>query len=68
MSTLKKGDKVEWETSQGKTNGTVTKKVTGEAKAGGHTAKASAKEPQFEVKSAKSGKIAIHKPASLHKA
>jgi hypothetical protein len=67
MSTLKKGDKVEWETSQGKTNGTVTRKVTGEAKAGGHTAKASAKEPQFEVKSAKTGKTAIHKPESLHK-
>lgn len=67
MSTLKKGDKVEWETSQGKTTGTVTKKVTGEAKAGGHTAKASAKEPQFEVKSAKTGKTAIHKPDALKK-
>ena len=67
MSTLKKGDEVEWKTSQGKTTGTVTKKVTGEAKAGGHTAKASAIEPQYEVKSDKTGKTAIHKPDALKK-
>lgn len=64
---LKKGDHVEWSTSQGKTTGTVTKKVTGTAKAGGHTAKASSGEPQYEVKSDKSGKTAIHKPDALKK-
>jgi hypothetical protein len=68
MSKLTKGDKVSWNTPQGKTEGTVTAKVTGTAKAGGHTAHASAEEPQFRVKSAKSGKTAIHKEAALKKA
>lgn len=62
---LKKGDHVEWNTSQGKTAGTVTKKVTSTAKAGGHTAKASSGDPQYEVKSDKTGKTAIHKPDAL---
>lgn len=64
---LKKGDPVEWNTSRGKTTGKVTRKVTGTAKAGGHTAKASSGEPQYEVKSDKSGKTAIHKPDALKK-
>ena len=64
---LKKGQHVEWETSQGKTAGTVTRKITGSAKAGGHTAKATPDEPQYEVKSDKSGKTAIHKPDALKK-
>lgn len=65
---LKVGDKVKWGTAQGETKGTVTKKVTGTAKVGGHTAKASKDEPQFKVKSDKSGKEAIHKPEELKKA
>lgn len=64
---LKKDDPVEWNTSQGKTTGTVTQKVTGTARAGGHTAKASPGEPQYEVKSDKTGKTAIHKPDALKK-
>lgn len=64
---LAKGDAVEWATPQGPTHGTVTRKVTGKAKAGGHTAQASSAEPQYEVKSAKSGKTAIHKPGALKK-
>lgn len=65
MATLKPGTKVKWDTPQGETQGTVTRKVTGSAKAGGHTAKASEAEPQYEVKSDKSGKTAIHKPDAL---
>ncbi|RZT36405.1 hypervirulence associated TUDOR domain-containing protein [Cupriavidus agavae] len=68
MPSLRKGDKVQWETSQGKTEGTVTRKVTGKARAGGHVAKASAAAPQYEVKSARTGKKAIHKPQALKKA
>ena len=64
---LKKGDTVEWSTSQGRTEGTVTRKVTGTAHAGGHTAKASPEAPQYEVKSDKSGKTAIHRPGLLRK-
>lgn len=68
MSELKKGDAVEWNTPQGPTRGTVTRKVTGEAHAGGHTAKASPDEPQYEVKSDKSGRKALHKAGALRKA
>lgn len=68
---LKKGDEVSWSTSQGRTEGTVTRKVTGTAHvggdSGGHTAKASKEKPQYEVESAKTGKKAIHKPGALHK-
>jgi hypothetical protein len=62
---LSKGDKVHWDTSQGETHGTVVAKVTGKAKAGGHTAKASKDEPQYRVKSSKTGKEAIHHPEEL---
>lgn len=66
MSTkLTKGSHVEWQTPQAKTTGTVTKKVTGAAKAGGHTAQATPDAPQYEVKSDKSGKTAIHKQSAL---
>ena len=64
---LKVGDGVTWETSQGETHGKVVKKVTRAEKAGGHTAKASADEPQYRVKSAKTGKEAIHRPEGLRK-
>jgi hypothetical protein len=65
--TLKAGDEVRWDTPQGETHGKVVKKVTGTAKAGGHVAKASKDDPQYEVKSAKSGKTAIHHPDALKK-
>lgn len=68
MTELKKGDGVSWNTSQGRTHGTVAREVTGEAQAGGHTAKASPDEPQFEVRSAKTGRKAIHKADALKKA
>lgn len=66
-SNLKAGDKVKWNTPQGETHGTVVKKETGTAKAGGHVAKATKADPEFRVKSAKSGKEAVHKPQALTK-
>lgn len=65
--TLKPGDKVRWDTPQGETHGTVTKKVTGTESVKGHTAKASKEHPEYKVKSDKSGKEAIHKPDALKK-
>lgn len=65
--TIKAGDKVEWGTSQGKTTGKVVKKETSTTKAGGHTAKATKDDPQYRVKSDKSGKEAVHKPDELKK-
>ena len=66
--TLKKGDKVEWDSSGGHSTGEVVEKVTETAKVKGHTAKATKDEPQYKVKSDKSGKTAIHKPEELKKA
>ncbi len=63
----KQGDAVTWDTSQGKTHGTVEKVVTSTTKVKGHTAKASKDDPQVLVKSGKSGKKAVHKPAELKK-
>jgi hypothetical protein len=64
---LKKGDKVEWDSSGGHSTGEVVEKVTEETKVKGHTAKASKEEPQFKVKSEKSGKEAVHKAEELKK-
>ena len=64
---LAKGDHVEWGTSQGKTKGKVVKKVTSTTKVKGHTAKATKEDPQYEVKTDKSKKTAIHKPDELKK-
>ena len=64
---LKPGDKVTWDTPQGKTHGTIVKAVKGTETAGGHEAKASASDPQYRVKSAKTGKEAIHHPEALKK-
>lgn len=65
--TLKSGDHVKWNTPQGETSGAVVKKETGTTKAGGHTAKATKDDPQYRVKSDKSGKEAVHKPDELKK-
>lgn len=62
-----KGDTVEWRTAQGKTRGTVVRKVTGTATVKGHVAKASPEAPQYEVASEKTGQHAIHKPEALKK-
>ena len=63
MKEFSKGDDVEWNTSQGK----VIKKVTKSTKVGDYTAKASKENPQYEVETTKSHKVAVHKPDSLKK-
>ncbi len=64
---LKPGDRVEWETSQGKTTGRVKKKVTAPMKIKEHKVAASKENPQILVESEKSGKPAAHKAESLRK-
>jgi hypothetical protein len=64
----KKGDKVSWGTSQGKTEGTVERIVTSTTKVKGHVAKATKDHPEVLVKSSKSGKQAVHLPGELKKA
>ena len=64
---LKKGDQVEWETSQGKTSGTVKKKLTEPIEIKGHHVAASEDNPEYLVESDKTGAEAAHKPAALSK-
>ncbi|MGI0484445.1 DUF2945 domain-containing protein [Pantanalinema rosaneae CENA516] len=64
---FKSGDQVEWQTSQGKTQGQVEKKLTKETEIKGHHVAASDDNPEYLVKSDKTGKEAAHKPESLKK-
>lgn len=64
---FKAGDKVEWDWSQGPVKGTVEKKITSKAQIKGHTAKATKEDPQYIVKSDKTGAKAAHKPEELRK-
>jgi len=64
---LKKGDRVEWNTSQGKTSGEVKQKLTSPTDIKRHHVNASKDNPEYLVESDKSGKEAAHKPESLKK-
>ena len=64
---FKKGDKVEWESSQGEIKGTVLKKVASPMEIKGHHVAASEDNPEILVKSDKTGAKAAHKPGSLKK-
>lgn len=64
---LKPGDKVAWNTSQGETQGEVVKKQTSETQIKGHKVAASKEDPQYVVKSDKTGAKAAHKPDALKK-
>jgi hypothetical protein len=62
---FKKGDKVEWNSHGEKAVGTVERKITSDTEAGGRTVRASQDEPQYLVRSAKSGGTAVHRPEAL---
>lgn len=64
---LKKGDAVEWNTSQGRTRGKVIRKLTEPMKIKGHEVAASDENPEYLVRSDKSGEKAAHKPESLRR-
>ncbi len=63
--TLKAGDRVTWNTSQGETHGVVVKKVTSGTHIKGHKVAASPDNPEYVVRSDSSGEEAAHKPAAL---
>ena len=66
--TLHAGDKVAWNTSQGETHGKVVRKMTKAGKIKRHQIAASPDNPEYVVRSDKSGGLAAHKPDSLKKA
>ncbi len=63
--TFAKGDAVEWDSSGGHSIGKVVKKITKPTQIKGHKVAASKDNPEYLVKSDKSGAVAAHKPASL---
>lgn len=62
---LRPGDKVAWSTSQGRTTGVVEKKLTSPTRIKTHKVAASKENPEYLVKSSRSGKKAAHRPNSL---
>jgi hypothetical protein len=66
--TFKAGDTVKWDHSQGTTQGKVIKKVTSPTQIKGHKVAASKDNPEYIVKSDKTGAKAAHKPSELRKA
>lgn len=61
-----KGDKVEWKSHGSTAEGEVEEKITSDTEAAGRTVRASKEEPQYRVRSDKSGSDAVHKPGALH--
>jgi len=64
---LSTGDEVTWSSHGGTAVGKVEKKITSDTEAAGRTVRASADDPQYLVKSDKSGGEAVHKPSALRK-
>jgi Hypervirulence associated proteins TUDOR domain len=62
-----KGDKVEWSSHGSTASGEVEEEITERTQAAGRTVAASEDDPQYLVKSEKSGGEAVHKPSALRK-
>lgn len=67
MTEFNKGDRVRWRSHGGHAEGEVLKKITSDTEAAGRTVRASADEPQYLVRSEKSGGEAVHKPDALER-
>ena len=64
---LHKGDSVTWQSHGTTVEGTVERAITSDTEASGRTVRASKDDPQYEVRSDKSGNTAVHKPSALEK-
>jgi Hypervirulence associated proteins TUDOR domain len=64
---LLEGDEVTWQSHGSTAEGTVEEKITSDTDAAGRTVRASKDEPQYRVRSDKSGNDAVHKPEALKK-
>ena len=65
--TLKKGDHVQWNSSQGEISGVVKKKLTSPTDIKGHHVAASKDNPEYLVESDKTHAKAAHKAEALKK-
>lgn len=64
---FRKGDKVQWDSHGGQAVGRVEEKITEDTEAAGRTVRASEDDPQYRVRSDKSGRDAVHKPQALRR-
>ncbi|WP_097867475.1 DUF2945 domain-containing protein [Streptomyces sp. rh34] len=62
---LSKGDDVVWRSHGQDVEGSVTGRIEKRTERAGRTVDASEEEPQYEVRSDKTGKKAVHRPESL---
>lgn len=60
------GDEVTWRSHGSSVSGKVEKKITERTEESGRTVDASPEDPQYRVRSDKSGESAVHKPSVLH--
>jgi len=62
---FKLGDHVRWNSEVGRVGGVIIKKLTSKTRFKGYVRHASKDEPQYMIKSDKTGHIAIHKGSAL---
>ncbi|GAA2882770.1 DUF2945 domain-containing protein [Streptomyces mexicanus] len=63
----KKGDHVTWRSHGSQAEGEVEEEITDRTEAAGRTVDASPDDPQYQVRSEKSGRAAVHRPSALKK-
>jgi len=64
---FKVGDHVSWNSEAGRVSGRIIKIHTSDFRYKGYTHRASADDPQYEIKSDKTDHIAAHKDSALRK-
>ncbi len=64
---LRKGDDVTWSSHGHQVHGEVEQKIAERTEAAGRTVDASPEDPQYKVKSDKTGREAVHHPQALHR-
>ncbi|MBX3122119.1 MAG: DUF2945 domain-containing protein [Nitrospira sp.] len=64
---FKVGDHVSWNSEAGRIRGTIQKRITAPMKFKSYIARASKGQPQYLVKSDKTGHLAMHKGTALRK-
>ncbi|MEO6878273.1 MAG: DUF2945 domain-containing protein [Gemmatimonadaceae bacterium] len=64
---FKRGDRVSWNSEAGRVRGTISRVVTSAITFKGYTVHATKDEPQYEIKSATTDHIAMHKASALRK-
>ncbi len=67
IKTFKIGDHVSWNSEAGRVRGTIVKVHTKDVDYKGHIHRATADEPQYEIKSDKTDHVALHKGAVLRR-